>query len=98
MTGKIKLGFVGGGANSMIGVLHRIASGMFDRFEIVGGVFGSDVNQSLAFGEKLGVDLTRVYPSPESLVEAERRLPESERMEVVSVLTPNYLHYENAGC
>lgn len=80
----------------MIGVLHRIASGMFDRFEIVGGVFGSDIDQSLSFGERLGVDLTRVYPSPESLVEAERRLPENERMEVVSVLTPNYLHFENA--
>ncbi len=96
MSSKIKLGFVGGGANSMIGVLHRIASGMFDRFEIVGGVFGSDIDQSFSFGERLGVDLTRVYPSPESLVEAERKLPESERMEVVSVLTPNYLHFENA--
>lgn len=93
---KIRLGFIGGGANSMIGVLHRIASGMFDRFEIVGGVFGSDIDQSLSFGEKVGVDLTRVYPSPESLVEAERRLPENKRMEVVSVLTPNYLHFENA--
>ncbi len=96
MGSKIKLGFVGGGANSMIGVLHRIASGMFDRFEIVGGVLGSDIDRSLSFGERLGVDLTRVYPSPESLVEGERRLPEGERMEVVSVLTPNYLHFENA--
>lgn len=80
----------------MIGVLHRIASGTFDRFEIVGGVFGSNIDQSLSFGEHLGVDLTRVYPSPKSLVEAEIRLPESERMEVVSVLTPNYLHFENS--
>ena len=96
MSSKIKLGLVGGGANSMIGVLHRIASGMFDRFEIVGGVFGSDIDQSFSFGERLGVDLVGGRIITKSLVEAERKLPESERMEVVSVLTPNYLHFENA--
>lgn len=96
MSSRIRLGFVGGGANSMIGVLHRIASGMFDRFDLVGGVFGSDMDQSLSFGERIGVDLTRVYPSLPALIEAERRLPENERIEAVSVLTPNYLHFENA--
>lgn len=80
----------------MIGVLHRIASSMFDRFEIVGGVFGSDIDQSLSFGERLGVDLTRVYPSVPALIESERRLAEDERMEVISILTPNFLHFSNA--
>ena len=80
MSSKIKLGFVGGGANSMIGVLHRIASGMFDRFEIVGGVFGSDIDQSFSFGERLGVDLVGGRIITKSLVEAERKLPESELM------------------
>ena len=96
MSSRIRLGFIGGGANSMIGVLHRIAASMFDRFDLVGGVFGSDIDQSLSFGEKIGVDLTRVYPSLPALIESERRLPEGERMEVISVLTPNYLHFENA--
>jgi predicted dehydrogenase len=96
MNSRIRLGFIGGGANSMIGVLHRIAAGMFDRFDLVGGVFGSDIDQSLSFGEKIGVDLTRVYPSLPALIEAERRLPDKERMEAVSVLTPNYLHFSNA--
>ena len=96
MASKIRLGFIGGGSNSMIGVLHRIASSMFDRFEIVGGVFGSDIDQSLSFGERLGVDLTRVYPSVPALIESERRLAEDERMEVISILTPNFLHFSNA--
>lgn len=96
MGNRIRLGFVGGGSNSMIGILHRIAASMFDRFELTGGVFGSDIDQSLSFGEKIGVDLTRVYPSLPALIEAERRLPEDRRMEVVSVLTPNYLHFSNA--
>ena len=75
MSSRIRLGFVGGGANSMIGVLHRIAAGMFDRFELVGGVFGSSMDQSLSFGERIGVDLTRVYPSLPALIEAERVSP-----------------------
>mgnify|MGYP003329614912 CR=1 FL=1 len=45
MSNKIKLGFVGGGNDSLIGVLHKVAAVMFDRYEIVGGVFSS--NQSI---------------------------------------------------
>ena len=36
---KIKLGILGGGGDSLIGVLHRVASNMYDRYEITGGVF-----------------------------------------------------------
>ena len=35
---KIRLGILGGGGDSLIGVLHRIASSMHDNYEIVGGV------------------------------------------------------------
>ena len=40
---KIRLGIVGGGGDSLIGVLHRIASQMFDSYEIVGGVFNTNL-------------------------------------------------------
>jgi hypothetical protein len=39
MSSKIRLGILGGGGDSLIGVLHRVASSMFDSFELVGGVF-----------------------------------------------------------
>ena len=50
MSNKIKLGFVGGGNDSLIGVLHKVAAVMFDRYEIVGGVFSSnqDINKATA--------------------------------------------------
>lgn len=80
----------------MIGVLHRIAGSMFDRFELVGGVFGSDLEKSISFGQGIGLDRSRIYPTLEVFIETERRLPENQRIEVVSVLTPNFLHFDNA--
>ena len=53
MNNKIRLGIVGGGGDSLIGVLHRVASAMFDRYEIVGGVFNPDFNENIAFAKKL---------------------------------------------
>ena len=46
---KIRLGILGGGGDSLIGVVHRIASQMFDKFEIVGGVFNPDFKTNLDF-------------------------------------------------
>ena len=93
---KIKLGILGGGEESLIGILHRVAANMFDQFEIVGGVFDIQHEKSLAFGEKLQLDKSRIYKNLDDLVEKEAALPEGERMQVVSVLTPNFLHYPMA--
>lgn len=95
---KIRLGFLGGGESSMIGILHRIAAYMFDRYEIVGGVFGSSYDDNLRFGQKIGVGADRIYKDIDELVHEEVKLPERERMQVVSVLTPNFLHYPMAKC
>lgn len=93
---KIKLGILGGGEESLIGILHRVASSMFDKYEIVGGVFDPAHEKSLNFGKKLGLDPSRIYKDLDHLVEEEAKLPEAERMQVVSVLTPNFLHFPMA--
>lgn len=93
---KIKLGILGGGEDSLIGILHRVAANMFDQFEIIGGVFDSQDERSLSFGKKLQLDLSRVYKDLNELVQQETNLPEEERMQVVSVLTPNFLHFPMA--
>ena len=46
---KIKLGIIGGGGDSLIGILHRIASNMYDKYEIVGGVFNPDYEEKYKF-------------------------------------------------
>ena len=54
---KIKLGVLGGGGDSLIGVLHRVASNMYDRYEITGGVFNPDYEENIKFAQRIGVCL-----------------------------------------
>jgi len=96
MNSKIKLGILGGGGDSLIGVLHRIASSMFDQFEVVGGVFNPELKESKSFAEEIGLTTDRIYENLDSLIEKEKTLPENERMQVISVLTPNFLHFPMA--
>ena len=96
MNKKIRLGILGGGGDSLIGVLHRVASSMFDRYEIIGGVFNPNYEENLSFAKKLGLKESRIYKDFETMVEEESKLDSNERIEVVSVLTPNFLHYPMA--
>ncbi len=96
MAQKIKLGVLGGGGDSLIGVLHRVASAMHDQYEIVGGVFNPDFEENIGFAEKLGIRTDRIYKDFDTFVEEETQLPEDERIQVVSVLTPNFLHFPMA--
>lgn len=94
--GKIRLGLIGGGSNSFIGIVHRIAAYMGERYELIGGVFDSDYSSGVAFAEKLELDTSRTYKDLEAFVEGELALPPEQRVEVVSILTPNFLHYPMA--
>ncbi|MDT8413755.1 MAG: Gfo/Idh/MocA family oxidoreductase [Flavobacteriaceae bacterium] len=96
MSSKIRLGILGGGGDSLIGVLHRVASSMFDSFELVGGVFNPDFDSNVGFAEQIGIPTHRVYKDFDTLIEKEKALPESERMQVISILTPNFLHFPMA--
>lgn len=96
MSTKIRLGILGGGGDSLIGVLHRVAAAMYDQYELVGGVFNPDLSESIAFAEKLGIRTDRIYKDLDALITAESALPQEERMQVVSILTPNFLHFPMA--
>ncbi|MBZ9729330.1 Gfo/Idh/MocA family oxidoreductase [Salegentibacter sp. JZCK2] len=96
MSKKIKLGVLGGGGDSLIGILHRVASSMFDKFEFVGGVFNPDLEESKKFAQELGIGIDRVYKDLDHLIAEEAKLPEEERIRVVSILTPNFLHFPMA--
>lgn len=96
MGSKIRLGVLGGGGDSLIGVLHRVASNMFDQYEIIGGVFNPNWEENIEFAKRLDLPLSRVYLDFDTLIAEEIKLPENERMQVVSILTPNFLHYPMA--
>ncbi len=96
MSAKIRLGILGGGGDSLIGILHRVASSMYDQYILVGGVFNPDLQESKSFAQELGIGTERIYKDLETLISEEKKLPENERIEVVSVLTPNFLHFPMA--
>ncbi|MEH6679724.1 MAG: Gfo/Idh/MocA family oxidoreductase [Sediminicola sp.] len=96
MGKKIRLGILGGGGDSLIGVLHRVASFINDNYEIVGAVFNPDLDESLAFAKKIDIPTDRIYKDFETLVAEELKLPEDERIQVCSILTPNFLHFPMA--
>ena len=96
MAKKIRLGVLGGGGNSLIGELHRIAALINDNYEIVGGVFSSKWEENIGFAEEIGLSADRIYLDLDSMVAEELDLPESERIQVVSILTPNFLHFDAA--
>ncbi len=93
---RIKWGMLGGGAGSLIGIVHRIAAVMGDDYHLVGGVFSGDPANGLEFARDLELDPRRAYPHVDALVAGEGALPPSERMRLVTVATPNFLHYEEA--
>ena len=96
MPKKIRLGILGGGGDSLIGILHRVAAHMFDNYEIVGAVFSPDHQESLDFAKEIDIPLNRIYPDFDTLIAEELKLPESERIQVCSVQTPNFLHFPMA--
>lgn len=96
MPKKIRLGILGGGGDSLIGVLHRVAAYINDNYEIVGAVFSPNYQESLDFAAQIDIPLNRIYKDFDTLVEEELKLPEDERIQVCSVQTPNFLHYPMA--
>ena len=96
MPKKIRLGILGGGGDSLIGVLHRVASHINDNYQITGAVFNPDFEANMAFAKEIDVPLNRIYKDFDTLIEEELKLPKDERIQVCSILTPNFLHYPMA--
>ena len=71
MKYKIRLGILGGGGDSLIGIVHRIASSMHDSYEIVGGVFNPDFSENLKFAEEIGLNKNRIYENYEKINDRE---------------------------
>ncbi len=96
MPKKIKLGILGGGSDSLIGVLHRVAAQINDNYEIAGGVFSLNHTDSINFAKDIDVPTDRVYKDFDTFIEEELKLPKEERIQVCSILTPNFLHFPMA--
>ena len=69
---------------------------MFDRYELIGGVFNPIWEENIGFAKKLGLPKSRIYKDLEDFIGNETALPADQRVQVVSVLTPNFLHFPMA--
>lgn len=96
MKTKLKMGMIGGGPDAFIGAVHRIAARMDGLVELVCGAFSSDPVKSKAMAAVLSLPEARVYGSYAEMMATEQQLPESERMDFVSIVTPNHVHFEPA--
>ena len=90
---KLRMGMVGGGRDAFIGAVHRRAAQLDGGVELVAGCFSSTPQKSKASGRDLYLPEDRVYGRYQEMVEAEGSLPDGERIDFVSVVTPNHLHY-----
>ncbi|MBV19687.1 MAG: oxidoreductase [Cytophagia bacterium] len=90
------MGMIGGGLGSFIGAIHRNAAFLDNCIELVCGSFSSDYNNSLETGKNLYLKPERVYKSYEQMIIDESKLDVDERMDIVSIVTPNHLHFDPA--
>lgn len=93
MKRKLRMGMIGGGPDAFIGAVHRKAAALDGQIELVCGAFSSNPQKSKEAGEALFLDPDRVYDSYASMIEGEKKLPEGARMDFVSIVTPNHLHF-----
>ncbi|SKB70826.1 Predicted dehydrogenase [Sphingobacterium nematocida] len=96
MKRRLRMGMVGGGKDAFIGAVHRIAAFMDGKIELVCGAFSVNPEISKESGRELFVDDDRVYPDYKTMIEKEALLPEGERMDFLTIVTPNFLHFEPA--
>jgi predicted dehydrogenase len=96
MNRKMRMGMIGGGKDAFIGGVHRMAAAIDGEIELVCGAFSSDPQKSKVSGEALYLPPNRVYGSYEEMIQTEKTLPEGERMDFVSIVTPNHMHFPPA--
>ena len=90
------MGMIGGGGGSFIGAIHRNAALLDNCIELVCGSFSSDFQNSLETGKKLYLNEKRIYKSYDEMISIESKLDSNERMNIVSIVTPNHLHFDPA--
>lgn len=93
MNRKLRMGMVGGGLTSFIGPVHRKAAGIDGQIELVCGAFSIIPEESVETGKSLYLDSSRVYNTYPEMFEKEKNLPPDKRIDFVSVVTPNHVHY-----
>lgn len=96
MSRKLRMGMIGGGRGAFIGAVHRIAAGIDGQIDLVCGALHIDPEMAILSGQDLYLNPERIYKTYHEMFEKESKLPADERMDFVSIVTPNHVHFEPA--
>ncbi|MDR0361925.1 MAG: Gfo/Idh/MocA family oxidoreductase [Planctomycetota bacterium] len=93
---KLRMAQIGGGPGAFIGAVHRMGAQMDGQIELVAGAFSSDPAKSKGMAAELYLDPARVYGSWEEMLKTEAAKPEGEKVDIISIVTPNHMHFAPA--
>jgi predicted dehydrogenase len=96
MNRKLRMGMVGGGKDAFIGAIHRIAANMDGLIEVVCGALSINPEIAKESGQMLFLPEDRTYLSFEEMIQKESQLPADQRMDFVTIVTPNFAHFAPA--
>ena len=96
MNRKLRMGMVGGGQDAFIGAVHRIAANMDGLIELACGALSINPEIAKASGKALFLPDSRTYLTFEEMIKAEAALPADQRMDFVTIVTPNFAHFAPA--
>ncbi|MDO8367969.1 MAG: Gfo/Idh/MocA family oxidoreductase [Saprospiraceae bacterium] len=96
MKHKLRMGMIGGGQGAFIGAVHRMAAALDGEIELVCGAFSSNPERSKASGADFGLPPDRCYGTFREMIQREKRLRPDRRMQFVSIVTPNHVHFAPA--
>lgn len=96
MGRKLRMGMIGGGKDAFIGAIHRIAANMDGKIELVCGALSINPDIAKESAEMLFLPKNRTYLTYEEMITKEAALPASERMDFVTIVTPNFAHFAPA--
>src|SRR5690606_11842778 len=96
MKRKLRMGMIGGGKDAFIGAVHRLALNMDGLIELKAGALSIDPVVAQESGEMLFLDKDRIYTDYKTMLEEEAKRPAGERLDFVSIVTPNFVHFAPA--
>ncbi|MEB0112433.1 Gfo/Idh/MocA family oxidoreductase [Variovorax sp. RTB1] len=90
---KLRYAMVGGGRDAFIGAVHRKAIALDGQVDLVGGALSSSPEKAHASGRDLFLADDRNHGDWQSLLADELTRPIDERIDFVSIVTPNHVHF-----
>ena len=96
MNRKLRMGMLGGGKGAFIGAIHRIAANMDGMIDLVCGALSTSPKNADESGRMLFLEESRIYHSFEDMIIKESQLSADQRMDFVTIVTPNHAHFAPA--